>query len=1334
MPDMPSDTFRESRNGKIVTFYSYKGGTGRTMALANVAWILAANGRRVLAADWDLESPGLRRFFQPFLGPEVHEVEGIIDMIRGYEWEATRVPEKERISRLIPERARVELYAFSLKWDHFPAGGCLDLLSPGRQNSDYKETLGALDWDNFHENLNGGQFLDAIRADMKRLYDYVLIDSRTGLSDISSICTVHLPDVLVDCFTLSTQGIEGAADVARYIEEVYKDRGIRILPVPMRVDPGEKDKVEAGHAVAVQRFDGFPADMSEAERRDYWSAVEVPYRAFYAYEETLAVFGDPPGSPTSLLSSFERMAAHISEGDVTGLPPIDEQLRNRTKQLFVRRPRLISNQIVVEFSPEDLVWGEWIAGVLREIGATVYERRLGQPDTPEVEGLASARTLAVVSAAYVTRYRAQPTPPTRPDLFVYVTTNRPLAEFPPLASAFLARIPEAEAIDRLHRLLGIADRPGVENVSIPATRYPGNEPKINRVPARNARFTGREEDLRRLREALHEYGTAVVVPVALQGLGGVGKTQVALEYVHRFMSDYDLVWWVACEQPQFIDASLADLGEGMQNSFGINAPPAADAIEASRVVLRLLSERQGAQRWLLVFDNADDVEAVRPYLPSGGGHVLITSRNSAWSGQQFRSLPIEVFTRDESVAHLRQRVPSITADEADKVADLLGDLPLAVATAGAWLAETSFTVSDYLEELKRQAPRALSISQLKDYPTPVSQTWDLSLNQLRKHSPAAARLLELCSVMAPRIATDLLHSETMARVLAPYDPALPKTMITARLVQDINRLALIKLDLSAKRVHVHRLVQAVVQDRIREVPPESRSADQSENEKQADEQIAAARRDVHQVLAAARPLGDVDDPGTWSAFRLIWPHLGPSQAMTSLDESVQQLFIDRVRYIWQRHDLALGREEAEEVARTWEAMLAAGPEPTAAKSLRRQLLHLRFNLANILRDQGNLEEARALDEAVLGEQRRFLGDDDPHMLMTAGSLGADLKALGRYRDALESDEQTYRAWLNLYGEDHPRTLAAANNLALARLLNGDFTRALQIDGETYERRRNTLGPTHPRTLDSAIRVARDLLEAGRYTEAADRMLVTWQSSVTTAELGPDSLTALNARMLLAIALRCSGQRAEAEDHFAVTSENLIRRFGDESNEALACRLSHAVNLIAAARPHDAETEIQRVLDVYEQRLGPLHPNTLVCLVDLANALSARGQRDRALQTSQTAVEQLSEVLGEDHPSTLAAKMVLGALLADQGDLNQAEEVEADVTARSDETLGRDHPDTLRCRANLLLTRHRLGVQGAAADLDQTIDQMARLIGQDHPDVTTLRGERRIIRALDPHPF
>ena len=180
---------------------------------------------------------------------------------------------------------------------HSPASGKLDFLSAGRQNRDYSAAVGSLDWDNFYERLGGGRFFQAMRADMKRNYDYVLIDSRTGLSDVADICTIELPDVLTVCFTLSNQSIEGAASVAHQISNRYRDRNIRVLPVPMRIEDGEKEKLDVGRTMARRRFEGFPQGMPQEDLITYWSAVEVPYKPFYAFEEILATFGDAPGSP-----------------------------------------------------------------------------------------------------------------------------------------------------------------------------------------------------------------------------------------------------------------------------------------------------------------------------------------------------------------------------------------------------------------------------------------------------------------------------------------------------------------------------------------------------------------------------------------------------------------------------------------------------------------------------------------------------------------------------------------------------------------------------------------------------------------------------------------------------------------------------------------------------------------------------------------------------------------------------------------------------------------------------------------------------------------------------
>jgi MinD-like ATPase involved in chromosome partitioning or flagellar assembly/tetratricopeptide (TPR) repeat protein len=1312
------DVSKESPDGRIVTFYSYKGGTGRTMALANVAWILAANGYRVLAADWDLESPGLHRFLYPFLEHVVRDAEGIIDFIREYEWLAAKTKDKAQREKHITDKAKIEHYAFSLNWS-FSGGGHLDFLSPGKQDGNYAATLGAMDWDNFYAALNGGKFLDALREDMKQHYDYVLIDSRTGLSDVAEICTVHLPDVLVDCFTLSTQGIEGAAQVAKLIQEQYQHRAIRLLPVPMRVDLGEQERVQASRAFATRLFAGLPAGMSDVDRRMYWAAVEVPYRPYYAFEETLAVFGDTPGDPGSLLSSFERIASYITDGRVTSLPAMDEDLRSTARQRFVRRLPLEGNQVTVEFLPEDRLWAEWISSVLRDGGLTVRERRIAQP---AAAGDGDQRTLTVVSPRYLERRQGQPELAPRSGYAVYVADSGSLDEFASSSSTFLANVRKEEAADRLRKLLGVTAVPEVRRV--PATRYPGDEPRIIRVGIRNDAFTGREDTLQALREQLRGFGMAVTRPVALQGLGGVGKTAVALEYVHRFKNDYDLIWWVNCSQPEQVDIRLADLAQLMRGPYSLTLRVDATVEETVRIVLDALGQGGTAMNWLLVYDNAENVEAVRRYLPSGGGHVLITSQTAGWEDWGARKFPIELFQRDESIAHLRYAVPTLTREAAGQVAEALGDLPLALAAAAAYLKGSHYPVSDYLTSLQREAPRALSYSELADYRKGVAAAWDQSLNLLHERSPAASRLLELCAVMAPEVALDLVYSAAMAEALERFDPALSEPMIMGRVVQEASKLALLKLDTNAKQIVVHRLVQAVVRSRM------------------SQEQLVTARHDVQQILVAARPRRDVQDKDTWERFRLLWPHLTPSDAVSSADASVRQLIIDRVRYIWVFSDFHRGLDEATAAANRWEEMLVVvsgsassgsdGAALPAAKLLRTQLLQLRFNLGNIMRSLSRFQEARKLDGEVFAEQTALLETDHPHTLMTAGGLAADLRALGLYHEALEMDKKTYPAWTAQYGEDNPRTLSAANNLAVSYRVTGDVTAALRLDQGTLARLRATTGPQNTQTLLAARNVIRDQLEAGEYFQATESIEGVWQTCVK--EFGPGSEAALDAQVLYGIALRSAGQASKAESPFREAQEILNDRFGESSSRALACRLSHAANLLSLEQVDAALAEIRHVLPEYERSLGHAHPHTLVCRVNLASALRLSSPLAQATEAIDAATVELERVLGPQHPYTLAAMMVFGVLLADQDDLARAEEVESRTVRSLARALGATHPDTLRCRANLLLTRQQRGDNAAKGERDAVISQLAELIGEDHPNIATLRGDRRLMRALDPQPF
>ena len=184
------------------------------MLLANVAWVLANSGKRVLAIDWDLEAPGLHRYFEPFFAdPHLDTSTGVIDFVLEYATAAVSAdPSKESKDWFVPH-ANLLRHTLSVDWE-FADGGLLDLVPAGRQDTAYASRVNSFDWHSFYQKLGGGVLLEAMKAQLRTHYDYVLVDSRTGVSDTSGVCSVQMPDELVVCFTLNRQSIYGASAVA----------------------------------------------------------------------------------------------------------------------------------------------------------------------------------------------------------------------------------------------------------------------------------------------------------------------------------------------------------------------------------------------------------------------------------------------------------------------------------------------------------------------------------------------------------------------------------------------------------------------------------------------------------------------------------------------------------------------------------------------------------------------------------------------------------------------------------------------------------------------------------------------------------------------------------------------------------------------------------------------------------------------------------------------------------------------------------------------------------------------------------------------------------------
>jgi predicted acylesterase/phospholipase RssA/MinD-like ATPase involved in chromosome partitioning or flagellar assembly len=372
----------DKQPGKIITFYSYKGGTGRSMALANVAWILAYAGYKVLAIDWDLEAPGLHRYFYPFfIDKELKDSEGIIDFVNNFTLEAVSLSQNgDSDPEWYKSHADILRYAVSLNYEF--EKGRLDFVPAGRQNLGYDTRVNSFDWKGFYERMGGLLFLEEAKKQMKAEYDYILVDSRTGVSDTSGICTIQMPDILVSCFTLNHQGIDGALRITKSVFEKRKTTGLKIFPVPMRLDNAETDKLRARRELAKTKFFPFPNHLVGGDFDKYWDEIAVTYVPYYSYEEVLAMFVEGRTTP-SLFSAAETLTKYLIETTTEIIPR--EKLPDSTHSKQIRA-EYAGKPVILDLNQElDRVAENALARLTPEESLTARRivERLIKPGLPE---------------------------------------------------------------------------------------------------------------------------------------------------------------------------------------------------------------------------------------------------------------------------------------------------------------------------------------------------------------------------------------------------------------------------------------------------------------------------------------------------------------------------------------------------------------------------------------------------------------------------------------------------------------------------------------------------------------------------------------------------------------------------------------------------------------------------------------------------------------------------------------------------------------------------------------------------------------------------------------
>ena len=362
----------------------------------------------------------------------------------------------------------------------------------------------------------------------------------------------------------------------------------------------------------------------------------------------------------------------------------------------------------------------------------------------------------------------------------------------------------------------------IEDVHIlEASASRANLPAIWNVPyQRNPFFLGRDDELTQLRSHLQAgQATALSQPQAISGLGGIGKTQLALEYAYRYHQDYHAVLWARAESTEALVSSYVTIATLLRL-------PQREAKEQEIIVQAVKTWLQAHRNWLLILDNADELTLLPDFLPpSLGGHLLLTTRAAA-IGQLAHRLEIETLLPEQGALFLLRRAGLIAPDAelshasredrelALKISQELGGLPLALDQAGAYLEETGTDLGSYWQIYQQHRAYLLRERRglVADHPASVATTWSLSFHRVEEKKPAAADLLRVCAYLAP----DAIPEEILtagASFLGPVLSLVPaNALLFNQAIEVLRAYSLVRRDPKGKTISIHRLVQAVLQD------------------------------------------------------------------------------------------------------------------------------------------------------------------------------------------------------------------------------------------------------------------------------------------------------------------------------------------------------------------------------------------------------------------------------------------------------------------------------------------------------------------------------------------
>jgi len=797
------------------------------------------------------------------------------------------------------------------------------------------------------------------------------------------------------------------------------------------------------------------------------------------------------------------------------------------------------------------------------------------------------------------------------------------------------------------------------NVATP----PEDSSVIWNVPyRRNPFFTGRTQALTLLHDAFCS-GKMAIKTQAVSGLGGIGKTQIAIEFVYRYHSEYKFIFWLRGDTREKMLSDIAAL------TPMLNLNEQRHLIEAVRAWLRKNT------KWLLIIDNIEDLRLIQTLLPSTGrGHILLTTRTQT-TGNIAQCIDLGKMALEESTLFLLRRTKIVAQDatlqdvstadrqKAQAIAEVLDGLPLALDQAGAYIEETGCNLSNYLCRYQTVRMKLLDMrgSFDFDHPASVTATFSSSFEKIGKISPAAVELLRCSAFLHPEAIPEELIIKGNAELGPALQPLATDPILLDEVLGLLRKFSLVHRNSDTNTLSVHRLVQAVLQESMNE-----------ETQRLWVERIVRA---INQTLPNA------SDYFMWKRCQQYMPHVQHCVALIEkwkiVSREAARLLEQAAIYLQVQAQFTQASALFERASNIRTLVAEAGPAATAT-SLMYYFWHYYY--------QGQYTLAEPPLWKALGLLQKIVDTDQQSLAVCLGAVAHLSYQQGKYSRAEEYFLQALTIYEKHVGLQHPSVVCIFSGLGNVALVLANYDRAEKFFCDALNIWQQMPGPQHPLMCTSLNGLAQLSIARAQYAQA-ELYLQHERTHLqqTLQPVHPALASNLNDWARLYIA---QGKSNQAEP-FLRESQTILGQ-ADSLEHPIAGRTFDTLGRLSYVHS-DYQTAVlffQKAHHICEQALGPGHPDVLTTTNNLADAYRKLDKQDLAEELYNDVLAMRTQILGAEHPAVAQTLHSMARLSYDQGQYASAEDMYRKALEIREKVLGPEHPSVAPILSGLALLYNR----------------------------------------------